>query len=179
MAQTTATGLQRWLFLFESEVNEKKVEHFYAAQTCSEIACLPYLVWGKEPPKELRDLKNFMIVLGDPEEIERKAEEAAEQRQKQDAELSRSIWLSHFDIEIGKDGKAIPRKEATGKPTPVKSHLPPHILAKTLATQRSAGTAPTGETPPESTPEPQPQKGQRFKPPKVQPPKKPRGMMVL
>lgn len=90
---TSATGFWRWQAVFEGELNERRPEFFYLAQLASEIACLPFLVWGKEPPEGLRDLEKWLLKFGDPESIKKRAEEQSEERAKQDAEFSRQQWL--------------------------------------------------------------------------------------
>ncbi len=113
-----------FLALFDKEINEAKPDHYYFAQIASEISCLPFLVWGKEPPKELRDLKTWMLKFGDPEEIARKAEEMALKRAQQDAEFSRSVWMAGLGIEMGPDGKPVPREKKKDGPPRT---LPPHV----------------------------------------------------
>lgn len=107
-------------------MSEPKPDHFYMAQMASEIACLPFLVWGKKPPDELRDLKNFILKFGDAKEIAEKSEAAKLQRMEQDAAFSRSTWLGALGISLGEDGKPIPsNKPNDGKPST--RTLPPHV----------------------------------------------------
>lgn len=151
IANTTATGYIRWQTLFEKEVNEPKPEHYYLAALNSTLECIPFLVWGKEPPKELREIKTFMLKFGTAEEMERKAVEVAEARMVQDAEFSRSVWLSGLGITLGADGKPIPREKPKTQGQP--RTLPPHVRQATAnapATSGggfpSPGVIPAGET---------------------------------
>lgn len=94
----SATDYWRWQRRFEEELNEPKPDHFYLAQLASEIACLPYMVWGKPPPEGLRDIKSWMLKFGAPEKIVEQAEEASEERQKQRAAFSQSTWMNWAGI---------------------------------------------------------------------------------
>lgn len=128
MESTTATGYWRYMALFEKEMNESKAEHFYFAEICSELACIPYLVWGKEPPKEFRDLKTFMLKFGDPEEIARKSEELALRRAERDQQLSSSVWCAALGIPVDENGNPVVdknKKKETGNPTT--RTFPPHV----------------------------------------------------
>lgn len=132
--------------MFEKEINEPKPEHFYLAQLASEISCLPYLVWGKDPPQELRDLKTWMLKFGDPEEIEKKSKEAEEQRAIQQSEFSSSVWASAVGLVLGADGKPVgvpKKKEPGGKPV----SLPPHVRMATEAASGASAGLPTVEVP--------------------------------
>jgi hypothetical protein len=124
MKHTSATGFIRWQTLFEKEVNEPKPEHFYFAEMSSEIACLPFLVWGKKPPDELRDPKTYMLKFGSKEEIESKSEAAAKQRAEHDAQFSESTWATFLGIEFGPDGKPIKKERPTeGQPRKLPAHI--------------------------------------------------------
>lgn len=147
MEQTTATGFCRWLYLFEQEANDRKTDHYYLASLCSEIACLPFLVWGKEPPKELRDLKTFLLTFGTSEEIEKKSEAAALQRAKQDALLSKSIWATALGFDIGPDGRLKPSEG-----TPAKTRTLPRNVRSVLDVMKGDAAQ---QNLPESNPGPQ------------------------
>lgn len=155
MRKTSASGYYRWLTFFEMEVNEPKPEHYYYAQLASEIACLPYLVWGKAPPKEIRELKNWILKFGDPEEIARKAEEMAIQRAEQDAELSRSIWLGAMGIQLDEQGKPVKREKGEGPAV----KLPPHVRMSPHEPPKATGTGAGGEDATQAKPEPQKREG--------------------
>lgn len=151
MRKTTATGRLRWLSLFEREMNEKRTDHYYFASIVSEIACLPFRVWGKEPPEELRDIKTFLLTFADPEELEQKAKDAMEQRAIRDAELSRHIWLAGVGITLDEKGKPV-RSEGPSKPQSTeKRSLPRGVKVWNPLTGK---VEEPGESPPESTPEP-------------------------
>ena len=103
--QTTATEFWRWMARFEEEVNEPRPEHFYLAQVASELACVPFLVWGKEPPAAYRDLKTWMLKFGDPDSIRKQAELSYEERRQQDTDWSMSVWLGFAGL--NRDGKPL------------------------------------------------------------------------
>src|SRR6185503_8849644 len=131
MKNTSATGYHRWLTLFEKELNEPKPEHYYFAEMSAELASIPFLVWGKMPPPELRDSKTFMLKFGTAEEIEKMKKEVAEKRAAQDAELSQSVWTGLFGLSIGPDGKPVKQEKPPTSST--KRELPPHVIQATQA----------------------------------------------
>lgn len=65
-AETTATEFLRWQRHLEEEWDEKSRLEYVMARVAYEVWCLPFRVWGKEPPeKELEDfLPKFTITNG-------------------------------------------------------------------------------------------------------------------
>lgn len=120
-ATTTATGFWRWVARFEEEVNDRKAEHFYLAQIASELACVPWLVWGKEPPKELRDLNNWMLKFGAGEDVKERLAKTSEERRQQDAEFSKSVWLGVLGLN---DDGTLRHPVVTRRPPDMPDHIP-------------------------------------------------------
>lgn len=153
-ATTTATGFWRWVARFEEEANEKKVEHFYYAQLTSAITCLPFYVWGKQPPRDLLDLDNYLLGFGPAKE---KAKRSPEERTEQDVEMSMGVWLHALGLD--KEGN---------RTRPLKVTLPPDMARNTPAQfQQDSISDPQisipspdpgpGSTNPRPTPDPAPE----------------------
>lgn len=93
MRELTATEFHRTLEVMRREELAQRVEHLYYAQLASLLACVPSLVWGKEPPKEFLKIDTWMFDLtSTPEEREQKAKELQDQREREAAEHSVAVW---------------------------------------------------------------------------------------
>lgn len=93
MRELTATEFHRTLEVIRREELGQRVEHLYYAQFASLLACVPSLVWGKEPPKEFLKIDTWMFDLtSTPEQLEERAKELQAKREQEAAEHSVSVW---------------------------------------------------------------------------------------
>jgi hypothetical protein len=95
----SATEYLRWTTHFENKARERRADHWYWAQLASELACIPYMVWGKQPPAVLRDIRTFLLKFGDPADAEAEQKKAAGERTEEDAKHSESVWFGILGID--------------------------------------------------------------------------------
>lgn len=137
--KTTATGFWRWMARFDEEYDRPKPDHFYYAMLTSAIECLPYRVWGKQPPDELRKISNFMLEFGRADHIKEKVSQVTEERMKQDAEFSASTWKGFLGFD--ESGKLTNPPPTISSLPPGVQHLGPVGEQGKVSQQTSSGTS--------------------------------------
>lgn len=110
-AETTSTEFLLWQEYLLEQPNEFNPQFWYLASIAYEIFCLPFRVWGKEPPKNL-GIKDWLLKFVVEEDKPRL--QMTEEDYLAKAKASEEIWLS---IEES-------LKEASPAPV-VHVHMPP------------------------------------------------------
>jgi hypothetical protein len=143
MHQVTWVDFLRYQVLFEEEVNQHEVLHWYMAQLAEIIFCIPFRIWGKPIPSAV-ETKKFLLKFGKPEpkvkdELDEIARQDAVENYSQKEMLKWALSL----------GMPLPGQEPEVDTSPVKTMLPPNMRGMTVKKQEDV---PPGAPPVVATP---------------------------